>query len=402
MAAMTRKILHLDLDAFFCAVEELRDPSLKGKPFAVGGHADRRGVVSSCSYAARMYGVRSAMPMARALQLCPELIVVHHGFSNYSEMSKKVMKLIDITPLIEKISIDEAYLDVTGLPEPQLEIARTLQHRVNQELSLPVSIGGGTSKLVAKIANDWGKSQQKQPYPPNKITIIPPGDEANFLAPLPVQSLIGIGPKSAKKLEQVGIHTIGNLAKTPPDVLVLLFGRYGPELRERALGIDNNPIVTEHEAKSISNEVTFSKDLSDEKELVKVIRELSEEVGRRMRNEMLAGSTIQIKLRWSDFTTITRQTTLPSSTNLDQVIYDTAARLFKENWPKGKPVRLIGVGVSNLGKPAHQLGLWDDDYQKQSNLINALDELKARYGGQIIKRGGQISKPGENSQPDKS
>lgn len=398
---MARKILHLDLDAFFCAVEELRDPSLKGKPFAVGGQANQRGVVSSCSYAARMFGVRSAMPMARALQLCPDLIVVHHGFSNYSEMSKKVMSLIEITPFIEKISIDEAFMEVTGLPESLLEIAKTLQHRVNNELSLPISIGGGTSKLVAKIANDWGKSQQKRPFPPNIITIIPPGDEVSFLAPLPVQSLIGIGPKSAKKFEQVGIITIGDLAKSPPEVLEALFGRYGPELRERALGIDNSPISMEHEAKSVSNEVTFARDLSDEKELIKVIRSLSEQVGRRLRKDAMAGTTIQVKLRWSDFTTITRQTTLPSSTNLDQEIFNAAEKLFKANWLKGKPVRLIGVGVSNLGTPVHQLGLWDDDYQKESNLINALDELRARYGGQIIKRGGQLSKSDRKKPPDK-
>ncbi|MEE4195030.1 MAG: DNA polymerase IV, partial [Anaerolineae bacterium] len=197
---MIRKILHLDLDAFFCAVEELHDPSLKGKPFAVGGKADQRGVVASCSYAARMKGVRSAMPMARALQLCPDLIVVSSRHANYSQVSKEVMALIEVSPLIEKISIDEAFIDVTGLPEPILAIAEMLQNRVNSQMQLPVSIGGASNKLVAKIANDWGKSQNKRPTPPNTITIIPPGEEASFLAPLPVQSLWGIGPKSAEKL----------------------------------------------------------------------------------------------------------------------------------------------------------------------------------------------------------
>lgn len=401
MAIMVRKILHLDLDAFFCSVEELRDPSLKGKPFAVGGKANQRGVVSSCSYAARMYGVRSAMPMARALQICPELIVVSHGFSNYSEMSKKVMRLIEITPLIEQISIDEAFMDVTGLPDHLIDIGKDLQNRVNQELSLPISIGGATNKLVAKIANDWGKSQKKNPYPPNTITIIPPGDEAAFLAPLPVQSLYGVGPKSAEKLKQVGITTIGELAKTPPETLEILFGRYGPELRERAQGIDARPIEMEHEAKSVSNEVTFAKDLSDEQELIKVIRNLSEQVGRRLRKDSMAGTTIQIKLRWSDFSTITRQTTLPSSTNLDQEIFETAILLLKKNWTKGKPVRLVGVGISNLGTPVHQLGLWDDDYLKEAELTHALDELKARFGGQIIKRGQQLSRTNKENPPEK-
>ncbi|MFW5714050.1 MAG: DNA polymerase IV, partial [Brevefilum sp.] len=166
---MIRKILHLDLDAFFCAVEELRDPSLKGKPFAVGGSADLRGVVASCSYAARMFGVRSAMPMRRALQLCPNLIVVSSRHSNYSEISKQVMAMINITPFIEKISIDEAFMEVSDLQESLADIAKDLQQRVNTEMKLPISIGGATNKLVAKIANDWGKSQKKRPKPPNAI-----------------------------------------------------------------------------------------------------------------------------------------------------------------------------------------------------------------------------------------
>lgn len=389
---MSRKILHLDLDAFFCAVEENHDPSLKGKPFAVGGRADQRGVVASCSYAARMYGVRSAMPMSRALQLCPELIVVSSRHGNYSEVSKKVMKIIEITPFIERISIDEAFIDVTGLPDPMGKIARELQHKVNSQCQLPVSIGGASNKLVAKIANDWGKSQKHAPEPPNAITIIELGKEAEFLAPLPLQSLWGVGPKTAQKLEAVGITTIGTLAKTPESTLEMLFGRFGPDLQKRAMGIDNRPIEMAHETKSVSNEITFAKDRSDEQLLLQTIRSLSEKVGRRLRKDSLAGSTIQIKLRWADFSTITRQVTLNSVTNLDHEIYEAAKILFKENWPKGKPVRLIGVGVSNLGQPAHQLGLWDDDYQKESKLIDAVDQLREKFGKDIIKRGDQVKK----------
>lgn len=383
---MVRKILHLDLDAFFCAVEELIDPSLKGKPFAVGGRADQRGVVASCSYAARMHGIRSAMPMSRALQLCPDLIVISHRHGNYGEMSKKVMSLIEITPFIEKISIDEAFLDVTGLPESMINIARDLQHRVNQTLLLPISIGGATNKLVAKIANDWGKSQKMTAEPPNSITIIPPGEEETFLAPLKVQSLWGIGPKTAEKLGQFGITTIGMLAQAPKETLEILFGQYGPELQTRAKGIDSRPINLEHDVKSISNEVTFPKDLIDETEILTSLRRLSEQVGRRLRRASLAGTTIQIKLRWSDFTTITRQSTLPSATNLDQEIFTTAKTLFKENWSNKFPVRLIGVGVSGLGPPVHQLSLWNDDFEKETNLLNAVDQLKERYGSDIIQR----------------
>lgn len=388
---MTRKILHLDLDAFFCAVEELHDPGLKGKPFAVGGKADERGVVASCSYAARQFGVRSAMPMSRALRLCPDLIVISSRHGDYSAVSKQVMALIDISPFIEPISIDEAFIDVTDLAEPIKIIAETLQNRINAELSLPVSIGAATNKLVAKIANDWGKQQKSGSEPPNAITVIPPGEEAAFLAPLPVQSLWGIGPKTASKLGGIGISSIGGLAQTPQETLEMLFGRFGPDLRQRALGIDDRPVVAEHAVKSISNEITFPQDLTDEQTLLGHFRRLSEQVGRRLRMASLAGTTVQIKLRWSDFTTITRQMTLSSPSNLDQEIYHTAVKLFRDNHPKGKPVRLIGVGVSNLSPPVFQLSLWDDEHQKERQLLSAVDSLRDRYGRDIIKRARRIN-----------
>ena len=400
---MTRKILHLDLDAFFCAVEENHDPALKGKPFAVGGQADRRGVVASCSYAARMHGVHSAMPMGQALRLCPDLIVVSSRHGKYGEVSKQVMALIEVTPFIEKISIDEAFVDVTTLPETIEQVAHMLQERVNTQLQLPISIGGATNKLVAKIANDWGKSQKKGPTPPNAITIIPPGEEAGFLAPLPVQSLWGVGPKTAERLKAIGITTISALADAPPATLEMMFGRFGPDLRDRARGIDDRPISLEHEVKSVSNEVTFTRDLREAAQLEQTLRQLSESVGRRLRKDSLAGTTVQIKLRWADFTTITRQITLSSATNLDQEIFENALVLFKQNWPLGKPVRLIGVGVSNLGPPMHQLELWGDDHQKQARLLSAVDELRDRFGRDIIQRARRIppSKSPNQGQPDK-
>jgi len=400
---MTRKILHLDLDAFFCAVEENHDPALKGKPFAVGGQADRRGVVASCSYAARMYGVHSAIPMGQALRLCPDLIVVSSRHGKYGEVSKQVMALIEVTPFIEKISIDEAFVDVTTLPETIEQVAHMLQERVNAQLQLPISIGGATNKLVAKIANDWGKSQKKGPTPPNAITIIPPGEEAGFLAPLPVQSLWGVGPKTAERLKAIGITTISALADAPPATLEMMFGRFGPDLRDRARGIDDRPISLEHEVKSVSNEVTFTRDLREAAQLEQTLRQLSESVGRRLRKDSLAGTTVQIKLRWADFTTITRQITLSSATNLDQEIFENALVLFKQNWPLGKPVRLIGVGVSNLGPPMHQLELWGDDHQKQARLLSAVDELRDRFGRDIIQRARRIppSKSPNQGQPDK-
>lgn len=392
---MSRKILHLDLDAFFCAVEVLKNPDLRGKPFAVGGKADQRGVVASCSYAARMFGVRSAMPMSRAKRLCPQLIVISSRHGAYRQMSKEVMARLDISPLVEQLSIDEAFIEVTGLPAPMQEIAEGLQRRINTELNLPVSIGGATNKLVAKIANDWGKRQKSGIQPPNAITIIHPGQEARFLAPLPVRSLWGVGPKTAEKLAGVGISKIGELAQTPPAILQSLFGRMGPELRTRAQGIDRRPIETEQDVKSISNEVTFARDLVDSEKLERAFRRLSEQVGRRLRKASLAGSTIQIKLRWRDFTTLTRQTTLPYLTNLDEEIFDTAMILFEENWPRGKPVRLIGVGVSNLGPPVRQMRLWDDAPEKQASLHQAVDDLRAKFGQDIIQRARRMAPRGE-------
>ncbi len=397
---MVRKILHLDLDAFFCAVEALEHPELKGKPFAVGGAAEQRGVVASCSYAARMYGVHSAMPMSRALRLCPDLIVISSQHGNYSEVSKKVMALIDISPLVEKISIDEAFIDVSDMQKPIIDIAEDLQQRVNSKLHLPISIGGATNKLVAKIANDWGKGQKRSTEPPNTITIIPPGEESQFLAPLPVQSLWGVGPKTAERLSEIGITTIGALAATPKETLSLLFGQYGPDLRQRAKGIDDRPVQSEHGVKSVSNEVTFPKDLTDEAQLLHAFRGLCEQVGRRLRKASLAGTTIQIKLRWQDFSTITRQKTLLSATNLDQEIYEASVTLFKENWRKGRPVRLIGVGVSGLGPPVHQLGLWDDDHQKEADLLDAVDQLKERFGKDVIKRARHIHRSKDDISSD--
>ena len=389
---MERKILHLDLDAFFCSVEELLDPSLKGKPFAVGGNPQGRGVVSSCSYAARKFGVHSAMPMARALSLCPELIVIHHRHGLYGEYSNKVMDILrSYTPLFQQVSIDEAFLDVSDLPKPAGVIAREIQERVDREVHLPCSLGVATNKLVAKVANDFGKSQVKSGQAPRQITIVPPGEEAAFLAPLEVQALWGIGPKTSQKLHGQGIHTIGQLAALSIAELEAYFGNNALEMHARALGIDPSPVHSEREVKSVSNEVTFTKDTTDSEVLRQTLRALADKVGYRLRQAGLAGSVVQIKLRYSNFETLTRQTALPQPTNLDDEIYAAAEKLFEANIIPTRAVRLIGIGVSRLTPPFRQLSLWDDDQAEKEKLANAIDQLKEKYGQDVIKRASMMS-----------
>lgn len=302
---MPRTILHLDLDAFFCAVEEQRDPSLQGQAFAVGGRPDQRGVVASCSYPARQLGVRSAMPMSQAVRLCPQLQIVPHHFKDYRRVSSAVMAhLHTLTPLVEQLSIDEAFLDISGLDGEAT--ARRLQHQINTELGLPCSLGVASNKLVAKIANNIGKGRAKTGSPPNAIEVVPHGQEATYLAPFPIRELWGVGPKTAERLHRLGVQTIGDLAQRPEKELTRLFGKLGTDLAQRARGIDERPVITEHETKSISKETTFVHDVHDTKILLQTLRKLSDSVGLALRNEGLSGTTVKIKLRWADFTTLTR------------------------------------------------------------------------------------------------
>lgn len=387
---MERKIIHIDLDAFFCAVEELRDPTLRGKPFAVGGRPEARGVVASCSYAARLCGVRSAMPMARALRLCPQLIVLPGRYKAYSQASQQVMeRLRALTPLVEQVSIDEAFLDVSDLPESGEALARRLQDTIRRELGLPCSLGIATNKLVAKIATDVGKAAASKGEPPNAIQSVPPGQEAAFLAPLPAEALWGVGPKTAARLAELGIHTIGEIARWPREDLVERFGKLGREISERARGLDDRPLVTSHAAKSISQETTFARDVRDADQLARTLLELSQGVARRLEKSNLSGTTVKLKLRWADFTTLTRQVTLAQPTGEAEVIYEQARHLLAETWQPGTPVRLIGVGVTGLGPPIRQLSLWgaapDERLdKKEQRLQAAVEALRQRFGEQAI------------------
>jgi DNA polymerase-4 len=388
---MPRKILHIDLDAFFCSVEENNDPSLREKPFAVGGRPDERGVVSSCSYAARMYGVHSAMSTARAIKLCPELILVSGRHGDYGKISKHIMDYFNtLTPLVEQVSIDEAFLDLSDLPETGEYLAKSIQLYIREHFNLPCSIGVATNKLVAKIATDVGKSSKRSAKPPCAIQVIPPGKESEFLAPLPTEALWGIGPKTSARLADLGIHTIGDISRLSIQDRNRYLGKFGDELVKRSLGIDDSSIQTSHEVKSVSNETTFTRDVKDIQILHETLHKLSESVGRRLRKKNLTGTTVKLKIRWQNFTTLTRQITLQNPTNDDREIYCAVKALFNDTWEKDKPVRLLGVGVSHFINQEYQLCLWDSTAEKDGKLLSALDSLRDRFGKNTIVRGSDL------------
>ncbi|MBW8012714.1 MAG: DNA polymerase IV [Chloroflexi bacterium] len=384
---MNRKIIHIDLDAFYCAVEELHDPTLRGKAFAVGGKANR-GVIVSCSYAARQLGIHSAMPSSRAVRLCPHLIIVSRRHGDYSTKSRQVMEILrSFTPLVEQISIDEAFLDISSLKESGETYARILQKKISDELGLPSSFGVASNKLVAKIATNVGKASQGKNDYPKAIQAVPPGAEAAFLAPLPAEALWGVGPKTAARLEDLSIFTIGDVAKQSNEDLRGHFGKVGPDLVRRARGIDTRKVQTSRVAKSVSKEVTFSRDTTDENKLKETMRWQSKSISKRLKKSNLTGATIKIKIRWSDFTTISRQSTLPQPTNNPDPIFNTAIQLLNKYWKPRRPIRLLGLGISGLQSPPRQLTLWEiPKYDNQSNLQAAVNELRKRYGDQSIRK----------------
>ena len=349
-----RAIVHLDLDAFFAAVEVLENPDLAGKPVLIGGRPEERGVVAAASYPARAFGVRSAMPMYRALRLCPEAIVLPPRHSLYGDYSRRVMEILHQTsPLVEQMSIDEAYLDLTDqvtVWQEAPEIAERLQRRVQEEVGLSASLGVATNKLVAKVASDRDK--------PGGLTVVRPGEEAAFLSPLPVRALWGVGPVTADNLAEMGVTTVGELARLPEEELRARFGRHGMEMAKQARGMDERPVIPEHERKSVSQERTFARDLRDAEALRRQLWQLSQGVARRLRRAELAAGTVAIKVRYADFTTLTRQMRLVVPTDDERTIYGAAAVLLDRAWQHGQPVRLLGVAGRNLSPPAGQLPLF--------------------------------------------
>ena len=342
-----RHIIHADLDAFYAAVEQLDNPDLRGKPVLVGGSPESRGVVATASYEARVFGVHSAMPMATAVRHCPQGIIVRPRFDRYRDMSRRVMEIFrDLTDLVEPLSLDEAYLDITSLAEggrPPLGVAIDLKRRVKDETRLNVSIGLGTSKSVAKIASDLEK--------PNGLVVVPPGGEAEFLAPLPVGKLWGIGPKTAERLLQDGVTTIGDLAAQQDEWYSRKFGKRAQSVRAKATGQDEDPVKTERSPKSISAETTFPTDISEPAELRETLNRLASNVSGQLERKEVKGRTVTVKLRLSDFTTLTRQTTLRDPTNLESVMAEAGWRLLQAELTPGRTLRLLGVGMSGFNEP---------------------------------------------------
>ncbi len=354
-----KHIIHADLDAFYAAVEQLDNPELLGKPVLVGGRPENRGVVATASYEARQFGVRSAMPMRTAVRNCPQGIVIAPRFTRYREMSRRVMDIFrSFTELVEPLSLDEAYLDISAAVNQAegrwpLGVALELKRRVKDETGLTVSVGVSVSKSVSKIASDLDK--------PDGLVVVPPGDEPGFLAPLPVGKLWGIGPKTAERLKSEGIDTIGILAAQPPDWFARVFGQRAESVRQRAVGLDDEPVHTERVTKSVSSETTFPNDLSDRAELRRVLEALADGVAGSLERKGLQGRTVTVKMRLADFATFSRQTTLPAPSSDAAPIRETAWRLLAAELTPGRSFRLLGVGVSNFAEAnaVRQLSLWE-------------------------------------------
>lgn len=383
-----RAIGLLDLDAFFASVEQLDHPEWRGRPVIVGGDADRRGVVSTASYEARSFGVHSAMPAAQAARLCPDAIWTHGHFNRYREVSNEVMSIIlDETPLVEQVSIDEAFFDVTPgrySRESPVSICRRIQGRVS-ELGVSCSIGLGVCKSVAKVASEAQK--------PRGLTVVLPGSEAAFLAPLPVRAMSGIGPATEARLARMGIRTLGALAASSDDTLLSELGTMGPELRARAAGTERAAVgerARSDEAKSVSNERTFASDLTDEQAIRSALDATCAMVARRLRRKGLAGSCVTVRLKKDACTSRTAQARLDEPADDEALISPIAQRLLGQLWHQGMPVRLIGVGVSDFSAPRPtQLGLFDDPEELRRretmrSLHKTTDALKERFGDEAI------------------
>ena len=370
------------MDAFFVPVEELEDPSLKGKAVVVGADPDGRGVVAAASYEARKFGVHSAMPTRTAKKLCPHAIFVPGHHEKYGEYSARIHRILEeFTPVVEMVSIDEAYLDFTGcerLHGSAFRGADRLIRTIKERTGLNASVGLSTSHLVSKIASDQAK--------PHGLLYVLPGCEAKFLAPLPVRRMPGIGKVTEPELLSHGVSTIGDLARTGEEKLKEWFGKYGEWLYTKSQGRDIGAYQYSEEPKSISHETTFDVDINDVEELERTLSYLAQLVACRLRDHQLFARTIGLKLRYSSFRTLTRDTTLDEPTHLDSVIFENVLRLFEENWDRKQKIRLLGVRASNLERGVFQLQLLDaPQKEKLERIMQTTDKLRERFGFDAVK-----------------
>lgn len=391
-----RHIIHVDLDAFFPSVEEILDPSIAGLPILVGGDPQGRGVVSSASYAARAYGVRSAMPMARALRLCPNAVVLRGNHKVYGEYSMRAMDILsEYTPLWESVSIDEAFLDVTGCERlwgSHEMIGRDIQMRIKEEIGLPASVGVASNKLVAKVASGLRK--------PLGFVVVLYGQEADFLAPMPVERIWGVGQVTAQALRDMGVRTIGELARFPLEVLKAEFGRQGASMYQHARGIDDSAVEMGQSPKSIGHERTFAQDTADIDEIGRCLLGLAEKTAARLRRHGLRARVVTLKLRYEDFRTVTRRVTLVEATDLAEVLYVEASKLLKRELRAGAEIRLVGISAGGLVEGGYQLSLFGGDELRLRRLSKVVDDIRDRYGDGALRRASLLRGRGKDQQEE--
>jgi len=380
-------ILHVDMDAFYASIEQRDDPSLVGKPVIVGGSAEGRGVVAAANYEVRKYGVHSAMAAARAKRLCPQAIFIRPRMNYYAEVSHQIRAVFeDFTPLVEPLSLDEAFLDATGsesLFGSSANIGRLIKKRIKSELRLIASVGVAPNKFVAKIASDLDK--------PDGFLVVQPGEVQEFLDPLPVGRIWGVGKVTGQAFDRLGIRTIGQLRQFTVQALNGLFSSSGEHYWRLAHGMDDRPVIPDREARSISHETTFAEDIADREVLLAWLTELTEQVARRLRRHGLKGRTVELKVRFADFHTITGALTLPEPTNITQELLQGAAQLLATKLPgRHLPVRLLGFGVTGFdGSGQSQRHLFDElDRQRHRQLDRVADQISDRFGKLAIRRGG--------------
>ena len=385
-----RKILHIDMDAFYASIEQQDNPALKGQPVIVGGGAEKRGVVSAASYEARAFGVHSAMPASQARRLCPQGVFLPVRMDRYREVSGQIFEVFqEYTPLIQPLSLDESFLDVTGCESlfgPAPEIAREIKRKILVRTGLTASAGIAPNKFLAKIASDWRK--------PDGLVEIKPDEIRAFLENLPISKLWGVGKSTEEILRGMGVLRAGQLAQYPPEGIEKKLGKFGLELLALARGEDNRPVVPHEEAKSLSQEQTFTPDLQDRQVMEQILLDQAEQVGWELRKQKIKGQTVHLKVRYPDFTLITRSQTLSLPTDAGMEIYRTAVKLLEKTEVRSRKARLLGVGVSNLRhrNAPLQRGLFDSYREKEEKSLEAVDKIWNKFGPEAIKRASLLEK----------